>query len=43
MYLKEIFTYLGWPVMIYLTYKLSVWAIKIYERKYPEEMQETKD
>ena len=43
MYLKEIISYLSWPVMIYLTYKITVWAIKIYERKYQEEMQETKD
>ena len=43
MYLEEIFTYLGLPVMILLTYRIIVWAIKIYERKYQKEMQETKD
>ncbi len=35
MYIKEILTYLGWPFFIYLTYKLSLWAIRIYEKKYP--------
>lgn len=34
MYLKEILTYLGWPVMLFVTYKIVVWAIKFYEKKY---------
>lgn len=34
MYTKEILQFIGWPVMIYISYKLSVWAIKYYEKKY---------
>jgi hypothetical protein len=34
MYTKEILQFLGWPVMIWVSYKLAVWALKYYEKKY---------
>lgn len=36
-YLSEILWLLSWPVLIYVSYKLSVWAIKYWEKKQPEE------
>ena len=40
MYTKEILQFLGWPVMIWVSYKLSVWAVKYYEKKYPQTTDE---
>lgn len=31
-YLPEIITTIAWPVFIYLSYKLCVWAVKKYEK-----------
>ncbi|MGE0076856.1 MAG: hypothetical protein AB7S48_03255 [Bacteroidales bacterium] len=36
-YISEILWLLSWPVLIYVSYKLSVWAIKYWEKKQPEE------
>ncbi len=36
-YISEILWLLSWPVLMYISYKLSVWAIKLWEKKQPEE------
>lgn len=43
MYTKEILQFLGWPVMIWVSYRLSVWAVKYYEKKYPYNQEGKKD
>jgi hypothetical protein len=40
-YTKEIISFLAWPVMIYITYLLSLLALKIF-RKNVEETINTK-
>ncbi|HPD95005.1 MAG TPA: hypothetical protein PLA24_03840 [Tenuifilaceae bacterium] len=35
-HLTEILWFISWPILIYLSYKLSIWAIKIWEKKNPE-------
>lgn len=39
-YINEILWFLGWPVLIYITYRLSVWAVKFWEKKHPEQLNE---
>jgi hypothetical protein len=36
-YISEILWFASWPVLIYISYLLSVWAIKYLEKKQPEE------
>lgn len=36
-YLSEILWLLSWPVLIYVTYLLSMWAIRRTERKQPSD------
>ena len=36
-YLSGILWLLSWPVLIYLTYLLSLWAIRRTERKHPSD------
>lgn len=36
-YLREILWLVSWPVCIFVTYKLAVFAIKKYEKKLGEE------
>ncbi len=31
--IREIITLIGWPVFIYVTYRLCIWAIKKYDAK----------
>lgn len=33
-YLPEILMLLSWPVLIYVSYKLSIMAIKFYDKKF---------
>lgn len=35
-YISEILWLLSWPVLMYVSYRLSVWAIKLWEKKQPE-------
>ena len=42
MYTKEILQFIGWPVMILLSYFIASWAVKFYEKKYSQE-EENKD
>ena len=34
---KQILMLIGWVVLIYVTYRLSVWVVRKYERSEPEE------
>lgn len=34
---KQILMLIGWAVLIYVTYRLSVWAVRRYERSEPAE------
>lgn len=36
-YISEILWLLSWPVLMYVSYRLTVWAIKHWEKKQPEE------
>ncbi|HPF03593.1 MAG TPA: hypothetical protein PLV06_11320 [Bacteroidales bacterium] len=37
MYIKEILQYLLWPVLIALTWFAVKFALKIYEKRFPEQ------
>lgn len=39
-YINEILWFLSWPLLIYISYKLSLWAIKYWEEKHPEQTNE---
>ena len=40
--IKQILMLAGWIVLIYLSYRLSVWAIKRYEKHEPKPRSENK-
>jgi hypothetical protein len=33
-YLKEILSFIAWPVLIFVSYKIAFWAIKYFEKNY---------
>ncbi|MGD9978933.1 MAG: hypothetical protein AB7S54_13495 [Bacteroidales bacterium] len=39
-YWAEISWLISWPVLIYLTYRLTVWAVRQWEKRQPEEKGE---
>ncbi|MDI3527429.1 MAG: hypothetical protein PWR03_1612 [Tenuifilum sp.] len=39
-YINEILWFLSWPVLIYVSYKITLWAIKFWEKKFPEQLNE---
>lgn len=39
-YINEILWLLSWPVLIYVSYKLSVWAVKFWEKKNPDQVKD---
>jgi hypothetical protein len=41
MYISEIIEYLIWPVFILISWFLVKYALSVYEKKFPEEEQES--
>lgn len=39
-HLAQILWLLSWPVLIYVSYRLVLLALKLYEKKYPSEKVE---
>lgn len=39
MYLREILWLIGWPVLIYISYRLVLIALKKFEKKHAENNQ----
>lgn len=39
-YTNEILWLLSWPVLIYVSYKLSVWTVKYWEKKNPDQVKD---
>lgn len=35
-YLIEILSFLAWPVLIYVSYKLAFWAIKYFDKDFQQ-------
>ena len=38
-FLNEILWFASWPVLIYLSYLLLVWAVKLWEKKNPDQVK----
>ncbi|MEJ5317069.1 MAG: hypothetical protein WHS63_08670 [Tenuifilum sp.] len=38
-FLNEILWFASWPVLIYVSYLLSVWAVKLWEKKNPDQLK----
>jgi hypothetical protein len=38
-FLNEILWLMSWPAIVYVSYLLSVWAIRSWEKKNPEQVK----
>ncbi len=39
-YINEMLWFVSWPMLMYVSYRLSLWAVSFWERKNPGQLKE---